>query len=270
MSDATSTWLHLSGESRDIWNANAGFWDGYFKEGNDFHRLLVGPAAERLLSIQPGEAVLEIACGNGAFARRMADLGAHVVATDFSDVFLERARARSADYADRIDYHRVDATNRDELAALGEGRFDAAVCNMALMDMADIEPLLNSIPSLLKPDGRFVFTIMHPCFNSVGVTKLAEETDRGGEMRSSYSLRVFSYITPEAEKGIGIIGQPQAQYYFHRPLSVLFGACVRAGLVIDGLEEPVFRSESAGSRPFSWNNYKEIPPVLAVRLRVRR
>jgi hypothetical protein len=42
--------------------------------GNDFQRLLVAPASERLLNLGPGEMVLEIACGNGVFALRMADL----------------------------------------------------------------------------------------------------------------------------------------------------------------------------------------------------
>ena len=68
--------------------------------GNDFQRLLVAPASERLLNLQPGETVLEIACGNGVFTRRMAQLGVHVIATDFSEQFLEHARARHSAYAD--------------------------------------------------------------------------------------------------------------------------------------------------------------------------
>jgi SAM-dependent methyltransferase len=263
-----TSWRGLSDESRDIWNANAGFWDDYFKEGNDFHRQLVGPAAERLLGVKAGETILEIACGNGAFARRMADLGARVVATDFSPVFVERARARSAGYADRIDYRVADAGQRDALLSLASVQYDAAVCNMALMDMADIGPLLETLPVLLKPGGRFVFTVMHPCFNSVGMTKIVEETDREGDLVAQYAIRVFGYLTPNAQKGLGIVGQPRPQYYFHRPLSVLLGACFKAGFVLDGLEEPAFPPESRANRPFSWSNYPEIPPVLAARLSV--
>ncbi len=71
-----STEQSLNQEVHDIWNQNAPFWDDYMGEGNNFHKLLVGPAAERLLKLQPDELVLEIACGNGAFARRMVQLGA--------------------------------------------------------------------------------------------------------------------------------------------------------------------------------------------------
>ena len=44
----------------------------------------------------------------------------------------------------------MDATDAAQLLALGAGRFDAAVCNMALMDMTTIDPLLRALPRLLK------------------------------------------------------------------------------------------------------------------------
>jgi cyclopropane fatty-acyl-phospholipid synthase-like methyltransferase len=39
---------------------------------------------ERLLALQPGERVLDVACGNGVMARRLALLGGRVTAVDFS------------------------------------------------------------------------------------------------------------------------------------------------------------------------------------------
>src|SRR5205814_8583577 len=100
----TSQPVDLNEETRGIWDRNAAFWDERMGEGNDFQRILIAPASERLLNLQSGETVLEIACGNGVFARRMAQLGVHVVATDFSENLLERARARTTQHADRIEY----------------------------------------------------------------------------------------------------------------------------------------------------------------------
>ena len=93
-------------------------------------------------AIKQGGQVLEVACGNGYFARRMVGLGTgHVVASDFSEKFLEIARDKTAKAGldDKIEFHKVDATDESALLRLGEGRFDAAVANMALMDMAEIE-----------------------------------------------------------------------------------------------------------------------------------
>ena len=266
----TAKSANLHEETRNIWNQNAAFWDDKMRDGNDFQRILVGPSSERLLNLQPGENVLEIACGNGVFARHMAQLGVSVVATDFSAQFLERAQARTTEHTNRITYRLVDATSEDEIVALGLQRFDAAVCNMAIMDMSEIDPLMRGIRQVVKPGGRFVFSLMHPCFNNTS-TLCAEEIDNNGDLTITYSVRVAKYLHQTHQKGLGMIGQPAAHYYFHRPLHVLFDACFHAGLVMDGLEEPAFNSPHDGSesgRLLSWVNYNEIPPVLAVRLRI--
>ncbi len=257
----------LSDQANGIWNRNAAFWDDYFKEGNDFHRWLISPTVEKLLELQPGEQVLDVACGNGALARRLADLGGKVTACDVSSVFIERARSRSADYAGRVEYAVLNAAHEEDLLSLGAGKFDAATCTMALMDMAQIDPLFRALARLVRPGGRFVFVVAHPCFNSSGAYKAIEEADRDGELVVTRTIKVEKYITPFSSLGLGIIGQPEAQYYFHRPLQALLASAFRAGWIIDGLEEPTFPPEMEGRRPFSWEAFKEIPPVLAVRCR---
>ena len=239
------------------------------KEGNRHSKELVWPAQERLLGLRRGESVLEVACGNGNFARRMARAGAKVVASDFSETFIDLAKARTVEDADLIDYRVLDATDSGQLLALGEERFDAAVCTMALFDMAAIEPLAASLARLLKPRGRFVFSIIHPCFESPKVAKVAEthESSRGGVL-TTYSVKVTDYATPFVAKGTGVRGEPAAHWYFHRPLSMIFGACFEAGFVLDGIEEPVFRSSDRGNSPGSWSNYREIPPALVARMRL--
>jgi 2-polyprenyl-3-methyl-5-hydroxy-6-metoxy-1,4-benzoquinol methylase len=265
-----SEWPKLAAQSRDIWNQNAECWDTRMGDvGNDTHNLLVRPATESLLDIRPGETVLDIACGNGNFSRRLAEMGATVVAFDTSEGLIERACARSTEYGERITYAVIDAGDRDQLAELGEGRFDAAVSNMALMDMAVIVPLLESLARLLKPGGRFVFSVGHPCFQSPGMAKVLEQREDGREIVTDRAVKVSAYITPATHKGLAIIGQPAPQHYFHRPLSVLFGECFRAGFVLDGLEEPAFGPDVEANRPTSWAAYPEIPPILVARLRLR-
>jgi SAM-dependent methyltransferase len=261
---------HLNAQTREVWDANAAFWDDRMAEGNDFHRELVAPAAERLLNLQPGEEVLEIACGTGQFSRAMAELGANVLATDFSEGMLAHAERRSdqrPELREHLAYQLVDATDEEALLALGEARFDAAVCNMGIMDMAEIAPMLRALRRILTPEGRFVFTIMHPAFNSMGTRLCVEEEDRDGELVETHSIRVIDYLTVGDRKGLAMRGQPVAQWYFHRPLHELFNACFAAGFVLDGLEEPAFLPSELESRFRSWQSYPEIPPVLAARLR---
>jgi hypothetical protein len=97
---------------------------------------------------------------------------------------------------------------------------------------------------------------------------VAEEEDRDGSLTTAYSVKVSRYIRGSTAKGLGIVGQPTAQNYFHRPLSVLLGVCFNAGFVLDGLEEPAFEEGSEATRPLGWANYWEIPPVLVCRMRL--
>jgi 2-polyprenyl-3-methyl-5-hydroxy-6-metoxy-1,4-benzoquinol methylase len=257
-------------EARQAWNQNAEFWDQRMGEGNDFVEVLIWPVTERLLEIKPGERVLDIACGNGLTSRRMAALGAGVVAFDFSEQMIELAKNRSPAGSNQIQYSTIDATDYDSLMALGENSFDAALCNMALFDMAEIEPLMRALRGLIRPGGRFVFSVIHPCFNNPHNVQMAEMEDRDGEIKTVYSIKVHSYMSPTMSFGIGIRGQPVAHPYFHRPITKLLGAGLEVGLLLDAFEERAFPPEHmCGSHPLSWSgNFSEIPPVLVARFRV--
>ena len=257
-------------EVHAAWETNAAFWDGRFGEGNDFHLQLIAPETERLLAIESGERVLDVACGNGAFSRRMAALGARVVAFDFSAPFIELARKRTTKHPDRIDYYVIDATDCEAMLALGDGAFDAAVCTMGIMDMQEIAPLAEALPKLLTPGGRFVFSVMHPCFNNMGCRMSLEEEDREGEIHTIRSVKVERYLTPFAANGLGMIGQPIPQIYFHRPLGDLLRPFLASGFVLNGLEETAFDDPSGSPNPLSWDQFDEIPPVLIVRMRLGR
>ncbi len=257
-------------ETRDAWEQNAAYWDAHIGEGNDFVNVLIWPATQQLLELRPGERVLDAGCGNGLYARRLAALGVDVVAFDFSAELIERARARTTEHAERIEYRVLDATDEAALLTLGERQFDAAICQMALFDIADIQPLMRALVRLLRPGGRFVFSVIHPCFNSPDMTFVAEMADRDGDIVTVYSIKVFNYITPKVSQAAAIRGQPKPQLVFHRPLQALLGAGFDAGFVLDGLQERAFPPDHpSGRSPLSWGgNYSEIPPVLVARMRL--
>jgi hypothetical protein len=144
---------------------------------------------------------------------------------------------------------------------------------MGIMDIADIAPLARALPRLLRPGGRFVFSITHPCFNTNGVRMSVEMEDRDGDLVEVHAVKVVEYLRANAQRGVGIIGQPAPHYFFHRPLHELLGVFFDAGMAVDGMEEPAFSHRGDAtepSRPWSWRNYPQIPPVLVVRLRTAR
>jgi hypothetical protein len=63
-----------------------------------------------------------------------------------------------------------------------------------------------------------------------------------------------------------MIDQPEPQYYFHRPLSLLLKPAFAAGFVLDGIEEPVFAPPSEGKGSLSQHVYSDMPAALVARL----
>ncbi|HEY8241700.1 MAG TPA: class I SAM-dependent methyltransferase, partial [Kiritimatiellia bacterium] len=201
--------------SREAWNRIGAWWDVQIgDEGNPATVQTLLPVTERLLDARAGEEILDVACGNGWFSRRIARGGAQVTAVDFSSVFIERAKARTPPGLP-VNYLVADATDKSQLLALGRDRFDAVLCSMALMDMAAIEPLFAALRLLMKKEGRFVFSILHPDV----------EQNRLGNPSS-----------PEFE--VGIAGQPTPNLYFHRSLDAILKVAARHGFTLDATEEP--------------------------------
>ena len=72
-------------ESKKIWEENAQFWDNAMgDESNEFHREVVRPKVTELLSPNPADYILDIACGNGNYSSYLAQRGASVVAFDYT------------------------------------------------------------------------------------------------------------------------------------------------------------------------------------------
>ena len=255
-------------DSHDAWNTNARFWDTHMGEGNDILNLLVWPAVVRLLPVRAGDLILDIACGNGLTSRRLFESGTRVVAIDFSEELVDIARKRK--YGSEIDYRVLDATDYEKLVDLGPGKFDAALCNMAFMDIADLFPLMKALARLLRPGSAFVFSTLHPCFNNPSSVHAAELEDNEGTFEMTYSVKVSKYMTPFSRPGAATHGQPVPHVYYHRSLSGLLAPGLDSGFVLDGLEECAFaKGHRTGTTVLSWSGaFSEIPPILVVRLRL--
>jgi 2-polyprenyl-3-methyl-5-hydroxy-6-metoxy-1,4-benzoquinol methylase len=255
-------------ENRRLWDANARWWDDRIGDGNDFQTLLIEPATERLLNVSAEDTILDIACGAGRFARRMASLGARIVAFDTSTEFIARARERTPANLP-IEYRELDAADVDQLLSLGAHRFNKAVCTMALMDMPEIAQLFQGLSRLLPPGGAFVFSVTHPCFHSATIQRFAEmHEEEPGRHVVRAGVKVSSYLSPSARKTEGIIGQPEPHFLFHRPIGVLFQQGFDAGFVVDGIEEPGFPVQEGSKPGVRWHDMPEIPPMLVARMRL--
>ena len=90
---------------------------------------------------------LDIGCGTGSFARRLAERSQHVVALDLSPEMISRARERSANLPN-IDFKLADVRSW----VLVEESFDC-IASIATLHHLPIEEMLVKMKAALKPGG---------------------------------------------------------------------------------------------------------------------
>jgi len=111
----------------------------------------------RVLRLADGDEVLDVPCGHGRIANRLAARGARVTGLDADAFFLERARAGAAERGVDVEYVLGDMR---ELP--WEGRFDAAVnwfTSFGYFDDDGNRAWLDAVLRTLKPGGRLALDV---------------------------------------------------------------------------------------------------------------
>ena len=112
-----------------------------------------------LAGLAGGSDVLDLACGHGRIANRLAARGARVTGLDAVPLFLDRARADAAARGVAVDY-----VNGDMRDLPWTGRFDAVVSWYTAYGYFDDDQnraVLAGVHRALRPGGRFVVEHVH-------------------------------------------------------------------------------------------------------------
>ena len=106
----------------------------------------------RLAGPLAGLRVLDVGCGDGAYAMVAAQRGARVAGVDTSPQMIEAAQRRAVEQDVQIDLRVADA------AALpfDDGSFDVVLAVTVLCFVADANMALRELARVLAPDGRLV------------------------------------------------------------------------------------------------------------------
>ncbi|MGW0035920.1 class I SAM-dependent methyltransferase [Gordonia sp. NPDC003376] len=156
--------------------ANRSWWDGesqeYHREHGDFlgsdiaggdfvwcpERLREEDA--QLLGDVAGKIILEIGCGSAPCSRWLATQGAHVAALDLSHGML----AHGLEAMDGLDHRRIPLIQASaEDLPFADESFDLVFSSFgAVPFVADSARVMAEAARVLKPGGRWVFSINHP------------------------------------------------------------------------------------------------------------
>jgi SAM-dependent methyltransferase len=142
-------------------NVQSNWWESFFEGAMvDLWLRAVSPEAnareadalERLLALPAGAEVLDVPCGGGRLALEFARRGHRVTGVDWSQAFLEHARADSGSGL-------VGWERRDMRDLPWPGRFAGAYCvgnSFGYLDDDGNQAFLEAVAAALAPGGRFV------------------------------------------------------------------------------------------------------------------
>ena len=247
------------------WEPLAQWYDGWVgADGSDHHRKLAIPAVLDLLDLQPDESVLDVGAGQGVLASYVARTGARYTGVEISPRLLALAQQRH-----RGDgrFLRGDARKLAQISALDAAACDAVVFLLSIQDMNPLAAVLESAAWALRPGGRLVILMTHPCFRIPRQSGWAHDPQRDLRFR-----RIDRYLTPLAvplkpygKRGRSKRGDGGVSISFHRPLSHYINGLAACGLLIDALQE--ITTYETGTTKAERRANDEIPLFVGLRAR---
>jgi ubiquinone/menaquinone biosynthesis C-methylase UbiE len=199
-----------------------------------------------------GARIVDIACGEGYLSRFLGQFGPReVIGIDISAALVDAAIRRN--HGTNLSYCVDDAQH---LSTFADASIDIAVSQIAIMDIPDHRALFRSVRRVLKAGGVFVFSLLHPCFESP--FHIPDETqfltDENGNP-IAYTIRQYAKEGFWQSGGTGVRGHMGA---YHRTLSTLINDLLDAGFLLERLDEPVVGDSGL---------FSQVPRILLVAAR---
>ncbi len=266
------------------WNRVAGWYAGLLAGEGTYQKDLILPNLVRLMDIQPGDAVLDLACGPGFFAREFAARGARVTGVDASQKLIDAARreeqstdaispgggpstARASAVSSRAAL-RFFVARAHRLPFLKNGSMQKISIVLAVQNIENVGEVFAECARVLGPAGEIAIVMNHPAFRVPKQSAWGWDAELGIQFR-----RVDRYLSElkaeiEMHPGVKAAGRRAAEQTvsFHRPLQYYVKALRRAGFAVTALEEwNSNRKSSPGPRAAAEDRArKEIPLFLAM------
>lgn len=222
--NAATTAVADGGRAR--WDDNAGFWIQIIRERRDRYRTeLTDQAVLDAAGSCEGQAVLDAGCGEGYLARELARRGAsHVTGVDRSPALVDAAAASGEA---GLSFKVGDVTR----LPFDDRVFDLVVANHVLNDVEDITAAAAEFSRVLKPGGRLIALMLHPCFYGLRAERQA--------LRAHLPVQdYFAARAVEQHFEVDGLTSPAATLTWVRPLEAYTSALTSAGFHLTGLSEP--------------------------------
>ncbi len=266
------------------WGNVASWYDELLSEDDTYQSKVILPNLTRILDIQKGDKILDLACGQGFFSRAFASAGADVTGVDISKELIAKAQERNTKKTDTgplnkskgnvetpalSDHTKLhyEVSPSHDLSMIESGTVNKIVIVLALQNIEKIKETLDECRRVLVKGGEFCIVLNHPAF------RIPKRSSWGYDEKLQVQYRrIDGYLSDSKEEIIMNPGQvkeggkPEKTVSFHRPLQSYFKFLQKSGFTVSRLEEwNSHRKSEPGKRSKAEDvARKEIPLFLAL------
>jgi ubiquinone/menaquinone biosynthesis C-methylase UbiE len=237
------------------WGNVADWYSEHLDTNSDsYQSKVVLPNLLRLVSPKKGEQILDLACGEGFFARELSKAGVKVLGVDVSPELISIAQNKSKDIL-----YKVSASH--ELRFVETETVDKIINILAIQNIENISSMLSECARLLKPQGRMFIVMNHPSF------RIPKKSSWGWDEKEKVSYRrIDAYLSEYKSEILMNPGSSSSEktISFHRPLQYYFKAFEKSKFAVTRLEEWISHKKSeVGPRQKEEDRMRKEIPLFA-------
>ena len=225
--DVYQQWEQTSKEWLDLYEKTSSS-----DEGDLNRQFIIDPALWTLIGNVKGLTILDAGCGNGYLSRKLAQRGAKVIGIDISKTFIKYCQTMEKANPLGSQFFSVSL---DDLQMIESGSIDLIVSNIVFIDVLLYKQAFRELSRVLKDEGRFIWSNVHPVFGRVANVfyRLPYDTPRNED-------RLYVMIDRYFDSGGTLLswGNIKPLWQFDRTLSDYSKALKNAGFVISEILEP--------------------------------
>ena len=242
------------------WGNVAHWYDELLQKDDTYQSEVILPNLLKLMNIKNSDNILDLACGQGFFARAFAKLTAKVTGVDISNELIKIAQEQNTQ---NISY-KVSKAN--DLSFINSDSLDKISIILALQNIDNMSEVLKECNRVLKTKGKLYIVLNHPAF------RIPKKSDWGYDEKNKIQYRRVEKYLSEIMINIDMNpGQKIAKYKqytasFHRPLQSYIKSLNVSGFLVSGMEEWISNKKSQNGTRQNAEDVarKEIPMFMCI------
>jgi SAM-dependent methyltransferase len=256
----------MSFDSKTTWDACGAAFDRYTSTEDSYSENIERPVIESLLGDLSNTSALDLGCGSGTYATRLAARGAQVVGVDLSATMLRLARDRARTSGVALELLVADIARP---LPFSSAQFDLVFTATVLHYVEDLRSAMHEIARVMRPQARLIASVLHPMGTARFPVHLSNDASVDGwEARARWPSRYFGATQRSIETpwlGFGNVSHEGHRLdCFHHTVSDYFAAMQSAGLRVAELREPCPPAAFAAKNAERYEEAMSMPLYLII------